>query len=323
MILSKTPFRISFIGGGTDYCELNKDSPGHIISTTVNKYMYIMLNNKFDNNFRISYSITENVKSINSINHVLIRNTLKYFKINQGLEIITMADIPSSGSGLGSSSALVVGLVNLICDLKKINVSKEKIAKIASEIEIRLCKKKIGLQDQYNTSYGGFNEYKFYYDKKVKVQKIKIDNKRLEYFQKNLLLFYTGINRKTEKILRYSNKKKIINLNLRIKKLVKDFKYELTRGDINLLGKIVEESWIIKKETNKRISNNYFDDIYSLAKKNGVEGGKLLGAGGGGFFLFFANPLKHNYIIRKLSSLNNINFKFSNEGSKIINIDKY
>jgi D-glycero-alpha-D-manno-heptose-7-phosphate kinase len=318
MIISRTPFRISFIGGGTDYDYLSKESPGHVISTTIDKYMYVMLNKKFDNNLRISYSKTENCKNLNTVKHELIRETLKYFKILNSIEVITCADIPSSGSGLGSSSSLVVGLVNCIYKFKQKQISKKILAEIACEIEINNCKKLIGMQDQYNASYGGFNEFKFYYNKEVKKFKVNISQKRLQEFKDKLLLFYTGINRQTSKILSVSNFHERLEINKVLKELVINFKYELVNGDLKNLGKILHENWILKKKTSKKISNLYFDSIYSTAIKAGASGGKLLGAGGGGFFLFIAEPHLHQEIKNKLNPLKHINFDFTNNGSQIL-----
>jgi D-glycero-alpha-D-manno-heptose-7-phosphate kinase len=320
MIVSKTPFRISFIGGGTDYCDLSKESPGHVISTTINKYMYIFLNKKFDNNFRISYSLTENCKNLNQIKHKLIRETLKYFNISPGIEIATIADIPSSGSGLGSSSSLVVGLINSICKLKNKSVTSEFLAKTACHIETDICNKPIGMQDQYSASHGGLNEYKFFYNKKVETSKINISKKRLNEFKNKLLLFYTGVNRQTDKILDYRNLKVKLQTNKILKEFVTNFKYELIKGNLNNLGAILHESWVLKKKTSKKVSNSYFDSVYSLAIKSGALGGKLLGAGGGGFFLFYADTALHDNIIKKLYMLKPLNFDFIDRGSEALNI---
>ena len=320
MIISKTPLRISFIGGGTDYFNLSKEEPGHVISTTINKYIYIFLNKKFENNIRISYSKNEFWQNTSQIKHEIIRETFKYLKITNGIELLTCSDIPSSGSGLGSSSALTVGLINSIYKYQGNSISKDSLARHAYHIEHQLCKKNIGLQDQFNASYGGFREYKFYDNHNVKNTKIQISKQRLKKFTSKLLMFYSGINRKAEKILDFDDINKKKEVNKKIKKLTNYFKFELQKGDINNIGPILDESWRLKKKVNNKISNNKFDYYYDLALKNGATGGKILGAGGGGFFLFFADQKYHKQIKKKLRNFKNINFSFSEEGSKILSL---
>ncbi len=178
MLLSKTPLRISFVGGGTDYFNNKSKLKGRVIVTSINKYMYVTLNKKYDNQLRISYSKTENVKSVNEVKHNIIRESLKYFNIKNGVELNTIADIPSSGSGLASSSALAVGLSNIMRKYQNMKISPKTIAENACEIEIKKCKKSIGMQDQFSTAYGGFNKIEFYKNK-VTVKKIDISNQKL------------------------------------------------------------------------------------------------------------------------------------------------
>ena len=199
MILSKTPFRISFAGGGSDYFNKKSELKGRVIVTTINKYIYVALNKRYDNNLRISYSQTENINNVKNIRHEIIRESLKYYKIKNGVEVVTIADIPSSGSGLASSSALTVGLSNALSKFKNLKISKEIMSKDACNIEIKKCKKPIGMQDQYSTAYGGLNRIEFYKNK-VNKKKINLSNQKLETLNENLLLFYTGINRKASDI---------------------------------------------------------------------------------------------------------------------------
>ena len=285
MILTKTPLRISFAGGGSDYFHNNLEIDGKVVVTSINKYIYTIFNNRYDKNVRASYSLTENVNSSTHLKHQLIRETLKYFNFMKGVEVVTSADIPSSGSGLGSSSALIVGLVNAMYGKGKI--PNKKIAETACEIEINKCKKPIGFQDQYSTCFGGLNSINFNSDKKIKVKKIKLTNKRKENFKNNLMLFYTGINRKADKILKkiVKSKKHKINHSL-LASLANNFEHELKNGDLINCGKILHENWMIKKDSNSLVSPSKLDEIYDLAIGNGAIGGKLLGAGGG-YFLFF------------------------------------
>ena len=192
MLLSKTPLRISFVGGGTDYFNNKSNLRGRVIVTTIDKYMYVALNKKHNNECRISYSVTENVNNVSNIKHDIIREGLKLFKIKNGIELTTIADIPSSGSGLASSSALAVGISNVLNKFHRNFVTKKEIAQQACEIEIKKCKKPIGMQDQYSTAYGGLNKIEFY-NNKVFVKRLNLSKNILLDFNKHLLLFYTGI----------------------------------------------------------------------------------------------------------------------------------
>ena len=316
MILTKTPLRISFAGGGSDYFHDNLDIEGKVIVTTIDKYIYILLNDKHDDKVRVSYSQTENINNVYEINHLLIRETLKFFNKKKGLELVTSADIPSSGSGLGSSSALIVGITNALLHSKD-KLNKKKISEIASNIEINHCKKPIGYQDHYSTAFGGFNLIKFKKNKSIQVRNIKIKKERLNRFKKNLLLFYTGINRQADQILKKITNTKIqINNHERLSKLADNFHYELVNGSLHNCGKILDENWILKRSLNKSVSSVKIDDIYRIAKTNGVIGGKLLGAGGGGYFLFYADKKHHNKIIKKLKFLKKIDFNFDIKGTQ-------
>lgn len=315
MILTKTPLRISFAGGGSDYFHDNVNIDGKVIVTTIDKYIYILVNKKHDDKVRISYSVTENVNNVKEINHQLIRETLKFFNKVKGLELVTSADIPSSGSGLASSSALIVGMTNAFHSNKKLD--KKKIAEISSNIEINNCKKPIGYQDHYSTAYGGLNIIEFKTNKKITVKKVKIKKNRTDKFKNNLLLFYTGINRSADKILeKISNTKEQLNNHERLAILADNFHYELVNGDLNNCGEILHENWILKRGLNKKVTSLKIDEIYEIAKNSGVVGGKLLGAGGGGYFLFYAEKKNHNKIISKMKFMKNINFNFEEKGTQ-------
>ncbi len=315
MILSKTPLRVSFVGGGTDYFT-NFSTHGRVIATSINKYLYILLNKKHDDEIRVSYSKTENVQNIKNLNHELIRETLEYFKIKKGIEVVTSADIPSSGSGLGSSSALTVGLINAINKYKKLNYNKSKLAKLACKIEVDKCYKPIGMQDQYSTCYGGFNKIIFK-NKKIFVNRINLSESRIYDFQKKLMMFYTGVNRKADKILLKikQNKNQFKHFD-RLVKLVDDFEYELKSGNLNNLGEILHENWMLKKDLSTKVSSLKINEIYNNAIRSGALGGKILGAGGGGYFLFYVEEKKQKKVKKALSKLKYIKFNFENKGSK-------
>ena len=319
MLISKTPLRISFIGGGTDNL-VNQKFEGNVISTTIDKFIYIGLNKKFDKNFRFSYSRTENVSEVKKIKHEMLRETFKYFKIDQSLEIISVADVPSYGSGLGSSSSFLVGLINCINIKYNLKLSKKKIAEAACKIEIEILKKPVGMQDQYIASFGGLNWINFKSKKKIKVKKLILTQKKFKQLNDNLHLVYTNKLRKSETVLNNVRDNKNIIALKKLSDLALDFKHELLNGDLNSLGKIMHESWIYKKELSKNTSNHYIDEIYNFGLNSGSLGGKILGAGGGGFMLFYVqNKFKKNFI-KKMNKFRFIDYKFTNNGSETFKI---
>ena len=314
MIISKTPLRISFVGGGTDNL-VNQNFEGNIVATSINKYVYLNFNKKFDDKIRFSYSRTENVNNAQNIKHEMLRETFKYFKITNSIEISSIADVPSYGSGLGSSSSFLVGLINCINFHKNLNLTKKKIAEIACRIEINILKKPIGMQDQYIAAYGGLNWINFKSKKKILISKIKINKRRIENFNENLCMIYTNQLRKSETVLKNVKKKKNFNALKKLSSLALDFKYELEQGSLDNLG-----GWQIKKELSNNTTNDKLDGIYNMGLKYGAKGGKLLGAGGGGFMLFYIKKrLLKNFKI-KFAKFKIINFKFTTEGTKIIKI---
>ena len=320
MLLSKTPFRISFAGGGSDYFNDSSSIKGRVIVTTINKYIYVALNKRHNKEIRISYSETEIEKSLNKIKHQIIRESLRNYNIKNGIEIVTVADIPSSGSGLASSSALTVGLVNLIYNLKNKKITSKNLAKEACNIEINKCKKLIGMQDQYSTAYGGLNKFEFY-KRKVIQKEVSITENLKKDFNNHLMLFYTGINRQANKIL--LNIKKSGNQFVNYEKLsdlAKNFEKELISGNFKECGQILHENWILKRKLDQSVSSLNLDNIYKTAISSGAVGGKLLGAGGGGYFLFLTNLKNKKKIIRNLNKLEHIEFKFTNKGSEVIDV---
>lgn len=323
MIVSKTPLRMSFIGGGSDLPAYYLKSRGAVISTSIQKYIYIALHPKFDRNFRLSYSKTEEVKKIEDIEHPLIRETLKILNIRCGLEISSMADIPSKGSGLGSSSSFTVGLLNALYSHKNIDVSKSILAEQACEIEISKCGERIGKQDQYAASFGGLNLIEFNSDSSVKVIPLNAKNEFISEFEKNILVFYTGITRKagsilvqqSKDIINSSNKTRILD---KMVELCYSFKDQIENSDIKNLGSILDMNWNLKKSLSNKISNSSIEEIYQVGMESGASGGKILGAGNGGFMMFIADPKFHKIIRNKLSNLKEVKFNFDRFGSEII-----
>lgn len=323
MIISKTPLRISFVGGGSDIETFYSRTAGAVVSTTIDKYVYITVNKKFDNHIRVSYSKTEEVKRVEQIEHRLVKEILKFHKINGGIEITSIADIPSRGTGMGSSSSFSVGLLHCLYAYKSKYVSAQRLAEESSYVEIKKCNAPIGKQDHYNAAFGGFNFIRFNTDGSVKVEPLIFEKKTKVDLKKNLLLFYTGITRSSSQIL----KKQVSNIlvSRRKNKMLEEMvglayrlKADLQENRLESFGEILHRNWLLKKELAQNISNTIIDKWYNIALKNGAIGGKLLGAGGGGFLLFFAPKEKHNKITAALRQLQPVMFDFDTEGSKII-----
>ena len=290
MIISQTPLRISFAGGGTDFKDYYKNFDGGVvISTAIDKYVYVIIKKRFDKNIRIGYSITELVDEVDSIKHDLVREGLKRAKISGGVEISTMADIPSTGSGLGSSSSVTVGLLNAMYAFQGIQKTSEELAKEACEIEIDILKKPIGKQDQYIAAYGSLREIHFKKDGKVKVDEIKIPEEVKEKLNRNLLLFYTGEKRDSSTVLleQKNNINTFFNTLNEMKAMVPEFKKALQKGEIDEFGRLLHSTWEYKKSLASKITNSHIDKLYEKAIDAGALGGKIAGAGGGGFLLLY------------------------------------
>ncbi len=320
MLLSKTPLRISFVGGGSDYFNNKSNVKGRVISVSINKYLYVTLNKRYNNQIRAAYSETEIVNSTNDLKHNIIRESLKKYSIKNGVELTTIADVPSSGSGLASSSALSVGLAHSLRKFKKLKITKKTLAEDACDIEINKCKKPIGMQDQYSTAFGGLNKIEFS-NNKVIVKKIPLNDQDLTIFKNHLMLFYTGINRQADKIL--TNIKKSGNQFKNYEELsylAKNFEKELLNKNFQNCGEILHENWNLKRSLDKSVSSINLDNIYSIAKKSGAVGGKILGAGGGGYFLFLVKPKYKKKIKNNLKKLQEINFNFTKDGSRLIEV---
>jgi D-glycero-alpha-D-manno-heptose-7-phosphate kinase len=323
MIVSKTPFRISFFGGGSDYPAWYLENGGAVISTTIDKYCFIScrpLPKFFDHNHRIVYSIIESVKNINEIQHPSVREVLNWKRIKTGLEIHHDGDLPAR-SGLGSSSAFTVGLLNALEALEGKIISKKDLAKNAIHIEQNIINENVGSQDQVATSYGGLNKIKFNNDNSFNVEKIIIHPQRYKELDDNLLLFFTGTTRFASTIAE-EQIKNIKNTSNQINEMVEmvDHSISILRNNdsIDEFGKLLNKSWVLKKTLSTKISNNLIDNIYETALSNGALGGKLLGAGGGGFILFYVPKKKQKAVRQALDKLNNVPFNFDNQGSSIV-----
>lgn len=325
-VISRTPLRISFVGGGTDFPDFYKLNGGKVFSAAINKYMYLFVNKYFDEKkCLLKYSQTELVKKIKEIKHPLIRNCLKLTN-SWGLDINSVSDV-ASGTGLASSSAFTVGLLNALYSINGQFKSKEFLAKHGSEVEIKMTGSPIGKQDQYITSYGSVNEIKFLKNDKVICTKF-LNKNILNEFQEYIILLDTGISMSNNKILsKFKNKikdKKYKSQNLiEIKKLVGLFQNNLKQKNFKSCGEILNYNWQLKKSFSPNISNKYFDEMFYNLKRLGAYGAKVLGAGGRGYFLIIANKNVQNKIKKYFYKNNIIDIGFDYEGSKIVWRDNF
>ena len=323
MIITRTPFRISFAGGGSDLKNYYEKFGGSVLSVSINKYIYLSMHPYFDENaYLLKYSKTEHVKSLDEIQHPIIRTVFSKYNI-KGVDFNSSADIPS-GTGLASSSAFTCGLINLCNVYTDKYMDKEEVASVACNVEIEDLKEPIGKQDQYACACGGLNFISFHKCGTVDVEKLYLQNDAYHVLEKNLLMFYTGQTRAASQILAEQKKNttedetKINNLHKMVS-LSKDLKNDLLRGNTNAMGEILHTGWMYKKELANGITNPEIDEAYELAIQNGARGGKLLGAGGGGFLLFYVEEQYHSRVRRVLGQkLKEIDFKFDNKGTNVV-----
>lgn len=320
MIISKTPLRITFVGGGTDLPEYYlQNGQGAVLSATIDKFIYVVVNKKFDNKIRISYSKTEIVENVGKIEHPTVREALKLLDIDGGIEIVSISDIPSQGTGLGSSSTFLVGLLNALHAYKGELASPKQLAEEAVLIERGILKEAGGKQDQYAAAYGGLNMFIFKSDETVDVRPIISNEDTRHGLNSNLLLLYTGIERSStniHKAQKASVKDKLSSYN-RMKDLTFDMYKKLSENDYESTGTIMDENWILKKGLTSGISWDFIDECYERAMKIGAKGGKLIGAGGGGFLLFYADHSLHREITETLN-LRRVDFNIIYQGSSIV-----
>jgi len=322
MIVVKSPLRISIGGGGTDLPNYYLKKGGQVISTTIDKYVYLIINKPFKNEFILKYSKNEKIKKISQIKHKIIKQILseRKYKCN-ALEITILADVPA-GTGLGSSGAFTTAIIKALNAYFNIKDNKELIASHATKIEQKSINKSLGLQDQYASSFGGFNFYKF--EKfKTNVSKVQIEEQFKTKLENNFLLFNTNLYRNSFKILndqntKLKNNKTIINKLDRIKEIANEMKSSIIKKDIIKIGELLNEQWDLKKNTSPSISNNKIDNLIEFGLQNGAIGCKLLGAGAGGFLLFLAKDKKLLRAKMKTKDISELPFKFENDGVQVI-----
>lgn len=322
MIITQTPLRISFAGGGSDLPSFYRQFGGAVVSTTVSKYVYINVNRKFDDWIRLSYSKTEEVERVEEIQHRIVRAALLKLHLSGGLEITSIADIPSTGTGLGSSSSFTVGLLLALHAFQSRYRSPADLAEESCTVELEMCGEQIGKQDQYAAAYGGLNFIRFEPDDSVIVEPILCSGEVLWELQSCLVTFYTGKTRQASSILQEQSQMAIADqptqaLLHRMSRLAHDLRTELNAGHVHALGAILDEGWRLKREVHHQVSNSAIDQWYAAAKAAGAIGGKLLGAGGGGFLTFFAPPDRHASIEKALG-LRRVDLSLERSGSRVL-----
>lgn len=325
MIVTKTPLRASFFGGGTDfkdYYHKSKYGYGTVVSMALDMHVYIIVNKRFDDKIRIVYSGNELVDNVDDIKHNIIREALKITNITKGIEILYLANLPMTnlGIGLASSSALAVGVLSALHEFKGETVSKETLAKEAIDLEINHLHQQIGIQDQYAVSFGGFNKYEFNNDDSVIIKKINIDDDIKNNLFSKILLFYTGITRDSSKIFE-KQKETTINKSEILDEMVDiaDKSYELLNNkEYDEFGKLLNRAWNVKKKFADNISNDLIDKMYSRAIDAGATGGKILGAGGGGFLLLYVPFDKQEAVRNSLKDFKEVKFSFDENGTQVV-----
>lgn len=323
VVISRTPFRVSFAGGGTDIPDYYKNyGTGAIVSGAMSKYTYVTISEYFyENSIRARYSKTENdVTDVNQIEHPSIRESLKLLGVTKGVQVTSIADIPSKGTGLGSSSSFAVGLINALHAYKGESATPKELAEEAIHVERDILKEAGGKQDQYIAAFGGIQLMEFKRDGKVDIKGVKISKKDLSELEKHLLLMYTGKERSSSAlhVKQASEVSSHVDAYKKMAELAHRQFDAFENGKWRDTGKLLHENWMLKKTLASGISDEYIDRLYNTALKNGAEGGKIMGAGGGGFMLFFADPDKHAKIIEALPELKQESFGFDSDGSKII-----
>lgn len=324
MIISRTPFRISFFGGGTDYPSWYLEHGGKVLGTAIDKYCYITCRELppfFKHKHRFAYSQMETVNSIDEIQHPSVRETLRYLKIERGLEIHHDGDIPAR-SGMGSSSAFTVGLLKTLNALDGKVITKENIYKEAIHIEQNLIKENVGSQDQVWAACGGLNTIEFLQSGEIIVEPLIMKEEHLRSFENKFMLFFTGLSRNSSVIAeeQIQNTHRNSNELFKMRELVDEAYKMLTSGkdDFVDFGKLLNETWQLKRKLSSKITTRDIDDVYEAAVDNGAVGGKLCGAGGGGFIVFYVEPENQERVKKALSSFLHVPFKFNFSGSEII-----
>lgn len=320
MIIVQTPLRVSLFGGGTDFPSYYLTEGGCVLSTAIDKYIFVTIKERFDRKLRVGYTKTEMVDCVDEVHHELIREALRKTGITAGVEITTMGDIPSEGSGLGSSATVTVGALHAMYSMLGELIEAERLAREACEIEIDILGKPSGVQDQFIAAYGGFRFMEFTTSGTVETQRIPLSVELRKKLNENTMLFFTGVTRRSDTVL--TEQKQNIHDKLSILKEMKHITYiareEMVSGNIDAIGDLLHESWMLKRQLASQISNNMLDEIYCVARKAGAIGGKISGAGGGGFLLLYCPHEYQDAVRASLVGLQELPFKLEPDGSKVI-----
>jgi D-glycero-alpha-D-manno-heptose-7-phosphate kinase len=327
VIISRTPLRVSFVGGGTDLPDFYEEHGGAVVSTAVDKWIHVLVARRFEGDVRASYSETEIVDDATSLKHELVRETMKVTGIPRGIDVLTLADVPARGTGLGSSSAVTVGLLNALYAFQGAYKSPLELAEEASRIEIDVLNKPIGRQDQYAVSAGGLNLIEFLPNGGgVRIQPLVCPPGTLQEVHRSLLLFYTGRQRAASEVLKGQQQAIRNGDALGALKAMRDLAYELRNrlcaGDVNAFGPLLHRNWELKRSLVNGLSDSEIDACYEDALSAGAMGGKLLGAGAGGFLLICAPPERQARVRSALARLREVPFRFASRGSHITLIDQ-
>ena len=320
MIIVQTPLRISFFGGGTDFPSYFQSEGGCVLTTSIDKYIFVTVKSRFDEKLRVGYTKTEMVDHVDELQHELICEALRKTGVRKGVEITTMGDIPSEGSGLGSSSTVTVGVLHAMYSYLGDLVSAEQLACEACDIEINILGKPIGIQDQYIAAFGGLRFIEFTQNNEVIINKIEIDEAVARRLNENTMLFFTGITRQSDTILseQKDNIRQRYSVLDEMKQITHIARDQLQAGNLDCIGELLHESWLLKKQLAKKVSNGAIDEMYTAAKRAGALGGKVAGAGGGGFLILYCPHEKQNVVRKALCHLQELPFKLEKDGSKVI-----
>ena len=325
MIVTRTPARLPLGGGGTDLPSYYSQYGSFLVSAAIDKYTYLTVNKRFDDSIRVSYSRTEIVDKVEEIQHPLVREALKLLKLNRGIEIVSIADVPAN-TGMGTSSSFTVGLLNALHTFKQEHVSAQTLAEEACKIEIDILGEPIGKQDQYLGAFGGVTCLDIDREGKVTVSPLSLPDDTLELLESNILLFYTGIKRSASEVLRdqsdasRQNDERVNNALHTIKEIGKQIKVALESGNLRLFGELLDAHWETKKKLSDKVTVEQIDRWYEVGKRNGALGGKLMGAGGGGFLMFYCENEDKRRLRGAMAAegLRQMRFHIDFEGSKVL-----
>ena len=321
MIIVQTPLRTSLFGGGTDFPAYFLEHGGCVLTSAIDKSIFVVIKRRFDDKLRVGYTRAELVDAVGDLRHDLIREALRLTGIDHGVELNTMGDIPSEGSGLGSSSTVTVGALHALYTLRRQLVTAEELARQACHIEIDVLGKPIGIQDQYIAAYGGLRFFEFLPGSgEVRHTRLELDTATQRRLNHNLLLFYTGVTRQADTIL--EEQQDNIGRRLAVLDQMKALAYnacvKLQGGDVDALGEMLHESWLLKRQLASKISSSELDELYDTARRAGALGGKIAGAGGGGFLMLYCPPERQEHLRQQLGHLRELPFNLGQDGSKVI-----